>query len=306
VRVVANKPIPDSLTLLSQILKMKTSVILFIVACGVTAGTLVFLNRQKTPPPAPAPAAESAQKPAEPPPENVSVPKPEAPEPHPINTVQAAPVAIATPAVTETNATASTNAISKAVDALLTAKSGAEKHAVFQQLAQSGQLDAAIAELKQRAAADPTNPEIPTTVGEALLNKVKAMHDAGNTDPTDMGILALQADQSFNSALKIDPQNWEAQFVKASSMFYWPANEQRDAEVVQRLSGLIDQQDGMPTQPQFAQSYVVLGNEYDKIPRRPHPPEEGQRTIKEPSCGRPFIETGGASVLASRPSHRAK
>ena len=244
---------------------MKTSVILFIVACGVIAGTLVFLNRQKTSPPAPAPAAEPAQKPAEPPPENVSVPKPEAPEPHPINTVQAAPVAIATPVVTETNATTSTNAISKAVDGLLNAKSGLEKHNLFQQLAQSGQLDAAIAELKQRATADPTNPEIPTTIGEALLNKVKTMHDAGNTDPTDMGILALQADQSFNSALKIDPQNWEAQFVKASSMFYWPANEQRDGEVVQRLSSLIDQQETMPTQPQFAQSYVVLGNEYDKI-----------------------------------------
>lgn len=243
---------------------MKTSVILFIVACGAIAGAIVLLNHTKTPP-APAPVAEAAPKPAEPPPENVSIPKPEAPEPHPINTVQAAPVTIATPFVTETNATASTNAISKAVDALLNAKNGLEKHNLFQQLAQSGQLDAAIAELKQRAAADPTNPEIPTTVGEALLNKVKAMHDAGNTDPTDMGILALQADQSFNSALKIDPQNWEAQFVKASSMFYWPANEQRDGEVVQRLSSLIDQQEGKPSQPEFAQPYIVLGNEYDKI-----------------------------------------
>jgi hypothetical protein len=244
---------------------MKTSVILFLVACGVIAGTLVFLNRQKTSQPALAPAAESAQKPAEPPSESVSVPKPEAPEPHPINTVQPAPVAIATPAVTETNTIASTNAISKAVDGLLNAKSGLEKHNLFQQLAQSGQLDSAIEELRKRAAADSGNPEISTTLGEALLNKVRTMHDAGVTDPTELGILALQADQSFNAALKIDPQNWEAQFVKASSMFYWPSDPQRDADVVQRLSSLIDQQEGKPGQPEFSQPYLVLGNEYDKI-----------------------------------------
>jgi tetratricopeptide (TPR) repeat protein len=243
---------------------MKTTVLLLIVAGGVIAGTLVFLNRPKTPP-APAPVAEAPAKPTEPAaPEKVSIAKPEAPAAPPVNT-EPAPAVVAAQAVTETNSATSTNAISKSVDALLFAKSGEEKHAVFQQLAQSGQLDAAITELRQRAAADPANPVIPTTLGEALLNKLKSMHDAGDTDRTDMGILALQADQSFNSALKIDPKNWEAQFVKASSMYYWPPEQQRDGEVVQRLSSLIDQQDTMPTQPEFAQSYVVLGNEYQKI-----------------------------------------
>jgi hypothetical protein len=35
--------------------------------------------------------------------------------------------------------------------------------------------------------------------------------------------------------------------------------------VVQRLSNLIDQQETMASQPQFVQTYVVLGNEYQKI-----------------------------------------
>jgi hypothetical protein len=48
-------------------------------------------------------------------------------------------------------------------------------------------------------------------------------------------------------------------------MYYWPANPQIDNQVVQRLSGLIDQQENMPSQPEFAQTYVVLGNEYEKI-----------------------------------------
>ena len=126
-------------------------------------------------------------------------------------------------------------------------------------------MDAAIAELKQRATDNPNDPEIPTTLGEALLNKVRDMHESGSGDYNEIGIMAMQADQSFNAALKIDPQNWEAQFVKNSSMTYWPANPQVDNQVVQNLSSLIDQQETMTPSPEFAQTYVVLGNEYQKI-----------------------------------------
>jgi hypothetical protein len=65
--------------------------------------------------------------------------------------------------------------------------------------------------------------------------------------------------------LKIDPQNWEAQFVKVSSMYYWPSNPQTDGDTVQRLSSLIDQQENLPAQPEFSQPYLVLGNEYMKL-----------------------------------------
>jgi len=147
---------------------------------------------------------------------------------------------------------------------LLSAKSAGEKHDLFQQLLKDGQLDAAMAELQQRMMDNPTNAEIPTTLGEAQLNKLRAIKDAGG-DPNEMGILAMQADQSFNAALKIDPQNWEANFVKAASMYYWPADPARDADVVQRLSGLIDQQETMSPNPAFAQTYVVLGNEFQKL-----------------------------------------
>jgi TolA-binding protein len=65
--------------------------------------------------------------------------------------------------------------------------------------------------------------------------------------------------------LKIDPKNWEAQFVKGSTMFYWPPNEARDNQAAQMLAGLIDQQDTMPTQPEFAMTYLALGNQYQKM-----------------------------------------
>jgi tetratricopeptide (TPR) repeat protein len=244
-------------------MKSSSLVISVVIVCVAVAGVLTYFSRQKTPPPAPAtpPAASQTAEPA--PPEKIVASKSEPPKTIPETTDKPAPVSIAA-ATSETKPDDSTNSIRKSVDALLSAKSGAEKHDLFQQLVKSGQIDAAIAELKQRMADNPNDPEIPTTLGEAQLNKLRALRDAGG-DPNDVGILAMQADQSFNAALKIDPQNWEANFVKASSMYYWPADATRDNDVVQRLSGLIDQQETMPAQPQFVQTYVMLGNEYEKI-----------------------------------------
>ena len=84
------------------------------------------------------------------------------------------------------------------VDALLTAKSAQEKHDLFQQLIKSGQMDAAIAELKERATQNPSDAEIPTTLGEAELNKLRTLYEtdaAGNND--EIGILAMQGQESF-------------------------------------------------------------------------------------------------------------
>ena len=76
--------------------------------------------------------------------------------------------------------------------------------------------------------------------------------------------MALQADQSFNRALGLDPANWEAQFFKAAALSRWPPEMNKSPEVIQQFSNLIDQQEAMPPQPQFAQTYVLLGDQYKK------------------------------------------
>ena len=90
----------------------------------------------------------------------------------------------------ETNLDDSTNSIHKLVKALLSEKNSRQKQALFEQLAKSGQLDQVIAKLQQRAVDNPDNPEIPTTLGEAELNKLRAISAAGG-DPNDIGILAM-------------------------------------------------------------------------------------------------------------------
>jgi tetratricopeptide (TPR) repeat protein len=240
---------------------MKKFVILLVIAAALVSGAVVFLNKQKTPAP-PAPAAETTPAQPEPqqPQEAVSTPKPQ-PAPVVAPTAPAPAPAQVAPAVAETAPAEPTNSVRKIVDALLTARKG--KHEMFQQLSKE-QLQSVIADLQQRALANPKDAEIPTTLGEAQLNLVRQLHESGS-DEDQVGILAMQADQSFNNALKIDPKNWEAQYVKASTMFYWPPNEARDNQAAQMLGNLIDQQETMPTQPEFAMTYVALGNQYQKM-----------------------------------------
>jgi tetratricopeptide (TPR) repeat protein len=167
---------------------------------------------------------------------------------------------------TDSGTNSAATELRKKVDELLDSHITAErKHELLQELAKAGLLPQAIAEMQQRAQADPNNPEIPTTIGEAQINELRAMRDSGVTDVNQFGILAMQADENFNAALKLDPSNWEAQFVKNASLYYWPADPTRDGQVIQNLSSLIDQQDGMPSQPEFAGTYLMLGNEYQKM-----------------------------------------
>jgi tetratricopeptide (TPR) repeat protein len=249
---------------------MKNSVIVFIALGGIIAGAVIYLNQTKFSAPAIDP---QASKPAALAPENVSAPKTDTPAPAP---PASAPTlnASATPVIADAKPDDSANPIHKLVDGLLSATNGLDKHNLFQQLVKSGQIDAAIAELQQRAAQNPNDPKIPTTLGEALLNKLRDLHDSGKGDVNDMGILAMQADQSFNNALKIDPANYEAQLVKSISQTFWPADAARDGQVVQTLTGLIDRQETMTPQSDFAQTYLYLGNEYQKIGQ----PDKAQAT----------------------------
>ncbi len=241
---------------------MKNLILTLALLGGVVLGAVLFFKRQTTTTPTPAPVANPTSEPAASvTPEKFSKPKAEALVPAP-----PAPVTTATSVDAGAKPDDTINPIRKAVDDLLSAKNGKEKHELFQQLVKAGQIDAAIAELKQRAADNPNDSEIPTTLGEAMLNKLRDLRETGKGDINDFGILAMQADQSFNAALKIDPNNWEANYVKAASMYYWPADPVRDADTAQRLSNLIDQQEKAATQaPEFVQTYLTLGNQYLKM-----------------------------------------
>jgi hypothetical protein len=71
----------------------------------------------------------------------------------------------------------------------------------------------AIEALRQGAEDNPTSAAYPAALGQAQLYRAGEVASNGGTI-SEMGILGMQADQSFDAALKLDAANWEAQFFK--------------------------------------------------------------------------------------------
>jgi len=147
-----------------------------------------------------------------------------------------------------------------AVDTLVSPQASyPERQAAWKQLRDAGRLGDAIADLEQRVAASPQTAEYSAVLGQAYLEKAGTLQDM-----REQGILAMKADQTFDVALQLDPSNWDARFTKAVAMSYWPPQLNKGQEVIESFTQLINQQEGQAPQPQFAQSYVWLGDQYQK------------------------------------------
>ena len=170
---------------------MKTFVMTILIACAVViAGAIAYMDWQKSHSThAPAAQTQVAQTDGQIPAPAASVPPPQT-QPM-IAQTDTAPAAVAIPAppASETASNDSISPARKLALALLNAKSGKEKQALFNELRKDPQqLDAVISQLKQQAQDNPNNAEIPTTIGEAQLNEIRAMKENGNNDVDQIGI----------------------------------------------------------------------------------------------------------------------
>lgn len=132
-----------------------------------------------------------------------------------------------------------------------------EKQAAFARLRDSGKLDLAITELEQRIGADPKTPEYPATLGQAYLQKAGTLNDM-----REQGILGMKADETFEAALQLDPTNWEASYWKATAMSYWPDMLNKTRETAQQFIDTIHIQEARTPQPEYARTYIQLGDYY--------------------------------------------
>ena len=213
--------------------------ILAVVSVGVIGGATLYLNRQKTAPVSPAePMAEATS--TRTPEDKRSVKTVVVQQTEPQVTEAAADskqTPLASPVLNEVkpdNATNSTppTAFRQAIDILVSPQTSfQQRQAAWKQLRDAGELDKALATLKQGAADDPTSAEYPTALGEVYVYKLQTIRDFH-----EVSILALQADQSFNTALGIEPTNWEAQFFKAAALSRWPPEMNKGPEVIQQFS----------------------------------------------------------------------
>ena len=135
-----------------------------------------------------------------------------------------------------------------------------QKQAVWKQLREAGQLDQCISALERKAAEDPGSAAYPAALGQAYLQKCATVQDV-----REQGILAMQADKVFDTALRLDPANWDARFTKAVALSYWPASMNKGQEVIDHFQTLVQQQETQAPQPQFAETYLKLGDQYQKL-----------------------------------------
>ena len=244
---------------------MKSSILVgMILGIAIVLGTMVYRNSQNV---TPAPVSIGETTPLETNSAAVETsfaPKQKEPRVAPDHAINPPPAQVAPPASMDAKPKSAPTALTQNVNTLTSPQTSfSDKQLLWEKLKGEGGLDSIMAELKQRAVDNPHDPVIPSTLGQAELHKADVIsRNGGNI--SEMGMLGMQADQSFDAALKLDPSNWEAQFFKAAALFHWPAEMNKGQEVIQRLSNLIDQQEATTSQPQYAQTYVILGEQYQK------------------------------------------
>lgn len=135
----------------------------------------------------------------------------------------------------------------------------AQKQAAWKNFKDPFKLDRLIATLEERVANSPQIPEFSAVLGQAYMKK------CGQTeDIREKATFAMKADQLLETALSLDPSNWDARFTRAVGMSYWPAQLNKSQEVIQEFTTLIEQQEALPPQPNFARTYAWLGDQYEK------------------------------------------
>src|SRR5262249_14379488 len=132
-----------------------------------------------------------------------------------------------------------------------------------------------IGDLEQRMTADPRATEYPAALGQAYLQKCGVIHDV-----REQGILAMQADKVFDTALNLDPANWEARYMKAVALSYWPPTMNKGPEIIDPFEPFVQQQKPNPPQPQFAETYVRLGDQYQKAGQTDQAQSTWERGLK--------------------------
>jgi len=242
---------------------MKQLIYAILGVAVISGGIALSAGRQKNPVVPPVPArTESSPNPATEnnPPVQTAIATPVPPQPVPADTGDSKPAVIAP--VTETSARVVDTAIKQAIETLLSPQlSHEQRRDILKKLNESGKLDQAISELEQQVTNDPSNAAYSAALGQAYLEKGIALQDGSN----DKVILVMQAMKSFDVALSDDPANWEARFTRTAILSHYPAELNRGQEVIDQFTQLINQQEAQPPQAQFAKTYVLLGDQYQKL-----------------------------------------
>jgi tetratricopeptide (TPR) repeat protein len=132
-----------------------------------------------------------------------------------------------------------------------------ERRKKWSEFAKAGLLDELVALYEKQASENPNDPKAQTALGNAYLQKI-----FNGAQGPEAGIWGTKADKAFDRALALDDHNWEARFTKAVSLSNWPAFLGKQPEAIANLETLVQQQSQGTLKPEYAQTYLILGNLY--------------------------------------------
>jgi len=133
----------------------------------------------------------------------------------------------------------------------------------WSEFAKAGLLDELVAQFEKAAADNPNDPKAQTSLGNAYLQKI-----FNGAQGPEAGVWGTKADKAFDRALAIDDHNWEARFTKAVSLSNWPAFLGKQPEAIANLETLVQQQSQGELKPNYAQTYLILGNLYEQTGKK--------------------------------------
>lgn len=132
-----------------------------------------------------------------------------------------------------------------------------ERARLWKELFDAGLGDQVLAEFEARAERDPNNPDARVDLANAYLQKLFTVPMGPET-----GMWGTKADKTFDAALAIDANHWEARFGKAVALSNWPSFLGKQPEAIKHFEVLIEQQSRSAKQPHYVHTHLILGNMY--------------------------------------------
>lgn len=134
-----------------------------------------------------------------------------------------------------------------------------DREKIWSKVKEQGLIEQVVAAFEKRAEETPNNPEVQFELGYAYIQKLQTINDG-----MEKGTWAVKADSCFDTALKLDEKHWGARFSKAISLSFWPPVFGKQNEAIHHFETLVKQQETMPAQPEFIETYLYLGNMYQQ------------------------------------------
>lgn len=129
---------------------------------------------------------------------------------------------------------------------------------LYQELRDAGRMDELLAGLEARVAADPNNPDLRITLGIAYLEKLFGLTSVN----LEAGQLAMLADENFDRALELDPDNVRGRFSKAVALSNWPPFMGKTGAAIEEFKLLVEQTERGQIADPKSEPYLFLGNLY--------------------------------------------